>query len=49
LLREPLDYLALTLWTLPDATSSRPVEVAYAAGLILIGLAVCALSARAGR
>lgn len=45
----PLVYLALTLWTLVYAALSRPVEIAYAAGLILIGLAVWALSARAGR
>mgnify|MGYP001256896029 CR=1 FL=1 len=35
----PFVYLSLTGWTLAYAALSRPVEVAFAAGLILAGLA----------
>lgn len=34
----PLIYLTLTGWTLAYAAMSRPVEIAFAAGLILAGL-----------
>ncbi|MEZ5914905.1 MAG: hypothetical protein R3C42_04685 [Parvularculaceae bacterium] len=35
----PLAYLSLTGWTLVYTAMSRPVEIAFAAGLIAVGLA----------
>ena len=42
----PLVYLALTGWTLVYAATSRPVETAFAAALILAGLCAYVLTRR---
>lgn len=45
----PLVYLALTGWMLVYAAASRPVETAFAAGLISAGLGAYWAARRAGR
>lgn len=45
----PLVYLALTGWMLVYAAANRPVETAFAAGLISAGLAAYWAATRAGR
>jgi len=44
----PLAYLSLTGWTLAYAALSRPVEIAFAAGLIITGLAAYWMTRRIG-